>query len=244
MATRRIADKILDLVTNAQAVAYGDACHVTQSTAPSDVAASASVGSSFDAARTDHAHRGVTDVKNGTTNTQFYGEVTLTAGTGIALSDTGGGGGITIATTGPAVNKNQISLSDNGQYQVAQSDSEVIVAEWNVDASVMAAAAGASQCTPFLSAIVKQSVGTNTAELKLKVGASAPGTNDGTQRAIIAVGNNLTFVQKKDATPPAAFNLGTSDAGAGVLVQLTCKVTGGAAADTMDIRGISVVLSG
>jgi hypothetical protein len=66
-------------------------------TAPSDVGSAASVGVATDSARADHVHRGVTSVsKNG--SAQLYGNVTLSAGSGVALTQAGQD--ISIASTG------------------------------------------------------------------------------------------------------------------------------------------------
>jgi hypothetical protein len=80
------------------------------STAPSDVGSSASIGSGTTAAKADHVHRGVFSVsKNG--STQLFGSVTLSAGTGISLTQSsqdisiaatssgGGGGSLTFYDT-------------------------------------------------------------------------------------------------------------------------------------------------
>jgi hypothetical protein len=71
---------------------------------PAEVAGSAAVGVATDIARSDHAHRGVHSVsKSG--SSQLFGDVTLSAGTNITLTQagqnieiasTGGGGGATI----------------------------------------------------------------------------------------------------------------------------------------------------
>ncbi len=67
------------------------------STAPADVGSSASIGSGTTSAKADHVHRGVTSVsKSG--SSQLFGNVTLSAGTGISLTQAAQN--IEIATTG------------------------------------------------------------------------------------------------------------------------------------------------
>lgn len=57
-------------------------------TSPSDIGSSASIGSSTEAAKADHVHRGVLSVaKNGSSS--LYGAVTLSGGTNITLTQSG-----------------------------------------------------------------------------------------------------------------------------------------------------------
>jgi len=93
-------------------------------------------------------------------------------------------------------------------------------------------------------ALLAKSVAGLTATLRLRVGGTI-NTVDGTIRATAAYSAAATaFAQQKDATPPAAFSLAAADAGSGALVKLTLQASGGAAGDSAQVRGASVVLSG
>jgi hypothetical protein len=221
-------------------------------TAAEDVASTGAAGVSTDMARADHVHRGVASVaKNG--SSQLFGDVTLSAGTGITLNQVGQD--IEIVNAGPALSNNTpqdvgatasagvgtvASRDDHvheGLHSIAKSGDPQILGDATLSAS------GAITLTQLVNDIQISAPATDTATTPQDVGSSgspgvstSPAPADHVHEGLHSIAKNGDPALFGDVTLSAGANITLTQTGQDILIDST---GGSGAATIIDIAASS-----